>query len=135
MPNVTSRTSKIVNLKTVPSRKSEKSARPSEPSRAHEDWLIARLKNPKEAAAYIEAAIEENDQGVLMLALRQVAMARGGVAAIAENAGVAREAAYRMLSGKGNPELKSFTALLAAAGLRLSVKPISRAKAMARKLG
>ena len=80
MPNVTSRTSKIVKLKTVPSRKSEKSARPSEPSRAHEDWLIARLKNPKEAAAYIEAAIEENNQGVLMLALRQVAMARGGVA-------------------------------------------------------
>ena len=117
------------------SRKSEKSARPSETSRAHEDWLIARLKNPKEAAAYIEAAIEENDQGVLMLALRQVAMARGGVAAIDQNAGVAREATYRMLSGKGNPELKSFTALLAAAGLRLSVKPISRAKAMARKAG
>jgi len=59
------------------------------------------LKNPKEAAAYIEAAIEENDQGVLMLALRQVAMARIGVATI----------------------------------LQLSVKPISRAKAMARKAG
>ena len=100
MPSVTSRTSKIVKLKTVPSRKSEKSALPSESSRAHEDWLIARWKNPKEAAAYIEAAIEENDQGVLMLALRQVAMARGGVAAIAENAGVAREATYRCCPGR-----------------------------------
>ena len=135
MPNLTPRTSKTAKLKAAPRRKSEKSAHPSEPSRSHEDWLIARLKNPKEAAAYIEAAIEENDQGVLMLALRQVATARGGVAAIAENAGVAREATYRMLSGKGNPELKSFTALLAAAGLRLSVKPMSRAKAMARKAG
>ena len=135
MPNVTSRTSKTVKLKAAPSRKAARNTRPSETSRSHEDWLVARLKNPKEAAAYIEAAIEENDQGVLMLALRQVAMARGGVAAIAENAGVAREATYRMLSGKGNPELKSFTALLAAAGLRLSVKPLSRAKAMARKAG
>jgi DNA-binding phage protein len=46
---------------------------------AHEAWLIERLKNPKEAAAYIEAAIEENDHGVLMLALRQVAQAQGDV--------------------------------------------------------
>jgi len=122
-----------VKRKAAPSCKA--AAHPSETSRAHEDWLIARSKNPKEAAAYIEAAIEENDQGVLMLALRQIAMARRGVAAIAENAGVAREATYRMLSGKGNPELKSFTALLAAAGLQLSVKPISPAKAMARKAG
>jgi DNA-binding phage protein len=43
---------------------------------AHEAWLIERLKNSKEAAAYIEAAIEENDQSVLMLALRQVAQAQ-----------------------------------------------------------
>ena len=124
-----------MKLKATPSRQSAENAYPSETSRSHEDWLIARLKNPKEAAAYIEAAIEENDQGVLMLALRQVALARGGIAATAENAGVAREAAYRMLSEKGNPELRSFTALLAAAGLRLSVKPISRAKAVARKAG
>ena len=124
-----------MKLKAAPSRKAARNTRPSETTRSHEDWLIALLKNPKEAAAYIEAAIEENDQGVLMLALRQVAMARSGVAAIAENAGVAREATYRMLSGKGNPELKSFTALLAAAGLRLSVKPIPRAKVMARKAG
>ena len=135
MPNVTSRTSKTVKLKAAPSRKAAGNTRPSETSRSHEDWLVARLKNPREAAAYIEAAIEENDQDVLMLALRHVAIAPGGAAAIAENAGVAREATYRMLSGKGNPELKSFTALLAAAGLRLSVKPLSRAKAMARKAG
>ena len=70
MPNVTSRTSKIVKLKTAPSRKAARNTRPSETSRSHVDWLIARLKNPKEAAAYFEAAIEENDQGVLMLALR-----------------------------------------------------------------
>ncbi|MGB8339892.1 MAG: hypothetical protein WCD07_04450 [Burkholderiales bacterium] len=106
---------------------------------AHEAWLIERLKNPKEAAAYIDAAIEENDQSVLMLALRQVAQAQGGVAAIVAQAqggvaaivaqaGMTREATYRMLSDKGNPELKSFTAILAAAGLKLSVKPMRRTR-------
>ena len=93
------------------------------PSRAYDDWLIDRLKDPKEAAAYLEAAIEDGDQGVLMLALRHVALAQGGVAEIARRSQLTREATYRMLSGSGNPELKSLTAVLAAAGLRLAVKP------------
>ena len=94
------------------------------PSRSYDDWLIERLKDPDEAAAYLEAAIEDGDQGVLMLALRHVALARGGVAEIARHSQLTREATYRMLSENGNPELKSLTAVLAAAGLRLSVKPI-----------
>lgn len=64
-----------------------------------------------------------------MLALRQVAHAQGGIAEIARRSQLTREATYRILSASGNPELKSLTALLAAAGLRLSVKPIDRAKA------
>ena len=72
--------------------------------------------------------MDDGDQGVLMLALRQVARAQGGVAAIARRSQLTREATYRMLSASGNPELKSLTALLAAAGLRLSVKPANAAK-------
>ena len=33
-----------------------------------------------------------------------------------------------MLSASGNPELRSLTAILNAAGLRLSVKPVGRLK-------
>ena len=43
----------------------------------HEQWLIERLKKPKMAAAYLEAAIEDGDQGGVMLALRHVAKAQG----------------------------------------------------------
>ena len=86
---------------------------------------MERLKDPSEAAAYIEAAIDQGDQGALMLALRHVAMAQGGIAAVARRAKVTREAAYRMLSLSGNPELRSLSAILAAAGLKLSVKPIT----------
>jgi probable addiction module antidote protein len=87
----------------------------------HERWLIERLKDPEEAAA-----IEDGDQGVLMLALRHIAQARGGVAALARKSKLTREATYRMLSKSGNPELRSLTAILGAAGLRLSVKPIEQ---------
>ena len=43
----------------------------------HEPWLIERLKNPKMAAAYLEAAIEDDDQAGIVLALRHVAKAQG----------------------------------------------------------
>ena len=92
----------------------------------YEARLLERLKDPREAAAYLEAAIEDDDEGGLMLALRQVAQALGGVAELARKSNLSREATYRMLSESGNPELKSLTAVLGAAGLRLSVKPLAK---------
>ncbi len=100
--------------------------KPAPPSVPYEPWLIERLKDPEEAAAYLEAAIEDGDQAGLMLALRHVAQAFGGVAKIARKSKLTREATYRMLSKSGNPELRSLTAILAATGLRLSVKPIEK---------
>lgn len=100
--------------------------RSAAPSLPYDDWLIERLKDPREAAAYLEAAIEDGDQAVLMLALRQVAQAQGGIAEVARKSKLSREATYRMLSKSGNPELKSLTAILNAAGLRLAVRPAER---------
>ncbi|HSW84613.1 MAG TPA: hypothetical protein VLH12_14110, partial [Usitatibacter sp.] len=97
----------------------------AEPSLPYEDWLIEQLKDPVEAAGYLEAAIQEGHQGALMLALRHVAMAQGGIGAVARRAKLTREAAYRMLSESGNPELRSLNAILAASGLQLSVRPIA----------
>jgi DNA-binding phage protein len=59
----------------------------------HEDWLIERLKDPRETAGYLEAAIDESDQAVLMFALRQVALAQGGVAKVARRAKLTRSQA------------------------------------------
>jgi probable addiction module antidote protein len=90
----------------------------------YESWLVERLKDPTEAAAYLEAALEEGDQAVIMLALRQIAQAQGGVAEVARKAKLTREATYKMLSKSGNPELRSLSAVLKATGLRIAVKPI-----------
>jgi probable addiction module antidote protein len=107
--------------------------RAAEPSLPYESWLIQRLHDPAEAAAYLEAAIEQGHPGALMLALRHVAMAQGGIAAVAKRARLTREAAYRILSPSGNPELRSLSAILEAAGLRLSVKPIAKRSGVAQK--
>ncbi len=104
------------------------------PSLPYEDWLGESLKDPKEAAAYLEAAIADGDQAVLMLALRHVAQARGGIAKIARKARLTREATYKMLSKAGNPELRSLTAVLAATGLRLAVKPVEKRRRKATAL-
>ncbi|TAK87360.1 MAG: putative addiction module antidote protein, partial [Betaproteobacteria bacterium] len=89
-----------------------KRSRAAAPSLPYEPWLIEQLKNPTEAAAYLEAVIEEGDQAALMLALRQVAQAQGGIAEIARKAKITREATYKMLSKSGNPELRSLNAVL-----------------------
>lgn len=112
-------------------RRSPKAA--AEPSLPFEDWLVEQLKDPSEAAAYLEAAIEQGHEGALMLALRHVAMAQGGIAAVARRAKLTREAVYRILSKSGNPELRSLSAILNAAGLRLSVRPIGKPAGVAQK--
>ena len=104
----------------------QKGTRVAAPSVPYEDWLIAQLKNPAEAAAYLETVLEEGDQTAIMLALRQVAQVQGGVAEIARKVKLTRETTYKMLSKSGNPELRSLTAVLEATGLRIAVKPIEK---------
>lgn len=106
-------------------RKRKASAPASVPDRPR---LLEWLKDPANAAAYIEAVLDEGDAAGLLQALRNVAEARGGIARIAERTGLNRESLYRTLSKRGNPQLSSLTAILNATGLRLSVTP-SEAKA------
>jgi probable addiction module antidote protein len=86
----------------------------------HLGWLAAK---PKDAAAYLEAALETGDPGDLMHALRDIAEARGGIAKLAADTGLNRETLYRTLSRHGNPELRSLMAILKASGLRPAIEP------------
>jgi probable addiction module antidote protein len=92
----------------------------------YQEDLIEALKDPREAAAYLNAAMEEGDLELFLLALRNVAEAHGGMAAVSEKAKLNRESMYRMLSKKGNPEIKSILALLHSMGLRMSIEPTIR---------
>jgi probable addiction module antidote protein len=59
----------------------------------------------------------------VMIALRQMAIASGGVSAIAEKVHLNPTQLYRTLSAQGNPELRSLAAVLKAMGLQLAVIP------------
>lgn len=89
----------------------------------HDAFMRDRLADPQFAASYLQSALEEGDPGVLLLSLRRIADARGGVAKLAQATGLSREALYRTLSASGNPRLATLAAILDATGLRLTVVP------------
>lgn len=91
---------------------------------SHDEAVIQQLRNdPEFAAEYLRAALEEEDEPrVLLVALRRIAEARGGIARVAKIAGVERESLYRALSAKGNPRLSTLAAVAKAMGLRLTVE-------------
>ena len=79
------------------------------------------LRDEAEIAAYLEVMLEDGDPRIVPVALRTVADAVGGVAALAERTGLSRETLYRTLSDKGNPRLDTLAAILQAFGLRIAV--------------
>lgn len=86
----------------------------------YRESLLQALQDPQEAAAYLTAALEEGDSATFLLALRDVAEARG-MGSLAANAQANRDNLSRILSEPGNPQLDSLTALLDALDLRLAV--------------
>jgi probable addiction module antidote protein len=89
-------------------------------TKSYQESLLAALQDPAEAAEYLSAALEEGDRALFLLALRNVAEAKG-IGHLATQAHLNRESLYRMLSEQGNPQLSSLTALLDAMNLRLAV--------------
>lgn len=89
----------------------------------YQDDLIEALKDSREAAAYLSAAIEDGDRAVFLLALRNVAEAQGGMTALAKKTRMNRESLYRMLSSRGNPEIRSVLMLLSSMNLRVRIEP------------
>jgi len=102
---------------------------------SYQEDLIESLKDSREAAEYLNAAIEDGDKEVFLLAMRNVIIAHGGMTVVAKKARMNRESLYRMLSKKGNPELKSILNLLQIVGLKISIESgkSSRTKTAKRK--
>jgi probable addiction module antidote protein len=89
---------------------------------SYEDTLLPMLKDPVEAAAYVEAVLELDDPAALLVALRHVAKAHG-MAEVARRADMGDKTLFRALSEDGNPTLSTISKVLHAVGLRLSVVP------------
>lgn len=91
------------------------------PSYPYRDYLNKTMQDPKRAAGYLEAALEDSDPRVFLLALKDVIEAQGGMTKIARHAKMSREHLYRMLSLRGNPGFLGLGTLLAALGFKFSI--------------
>ena len=89
---------------------------------SYDDYMGESLKDPIEAAAYIEAVMELDDPAALLVALRHVAKAHG-MAEVARRADLGDKTLFKALSAEGNPTLTTVHKVLHAEGLRLSVVP------------
>lgn len=80
------------------------------------------LRNERDIAAYLDAALEDGHSSVIAAALGNVARARG-MSAIARKAGLSRESLYKALAPDGNPQLSTVLSVLRALGLTFRVAP------------
>jgi probable addiction module antidote protein len=90
--------------------------------KSHDTAVIEMLRDdPDMALDYLRTAFDELDEeggeSAFLMALRHVVEAQGGMTAVAERAKVSRESLYRALSPRGNPTLRTMTAVIKATGI------------------
>lgn len=91
--------------------------------RSHDEAMAEIYRrDPAYAAHMLDKILEDGDQAELLIALRQLSKAFGGVQAVAESSQLNAPQLYRTLSAEGNPTLSSLSAILKSMGMRLSVQ-------------
>lgn len=74
---------------------------------------------------YLIAAAEDPNPEVFLLALNNVAKARG-MAKVAKSAGLGRESLYKALSAGAHPRFETISAVMNALGVRFTVAPVTK---------
>jgi len=91
--------------------------------REFKEYLLEKLKNPERAFAYLNAAFDDEDERVFLLALKNVLEAQGGdMTAVAKEAQLTRQSLHKILSKKGNPRLTSLRSVLHVLGYDLAIR-------------
>ena len=80
------------------------------------------LDNEETIAEYLTAALENRDPDAFLVAVRDVAKARG-IAKVAADAGLGRESLYKALRPGAQPRFDTVRRLLEALGVRLDITP------------
>lgn len=96
--------------------------------RGHDEAMAELFRSdPAYAQALLNSILEDGEQGELLIVLRQMTKAFGGMQSVAEKANLNPTQLYRTLSESGNPELRSLCAILKAMGLRLAIERVPAA--------
>ena len=80
------------------------------------------LETEEDMAAYLQAALREDDPALVIHALGNIARARG-MSQIAHDTGLCRESLYKALSPEGNPEFATVLKVVQALGIELHAEP------------
>lgn len=81
------------------------------------------LDDENAVAKYLTIVLEENDPSAVAQALGTIARARG-MTAVAESAGIAREALYKALRPGAQPRFETVQRVCAALGVRPKAVPV-----------
>ena len=88
-----------------------------------ESSLLHDLKDPKFAASYLEEVLDGGSMPSFLHAVRNVAIANGGMQQIAKRTKLGRESLYKALSHTGNPQFTTLHSILREVGLKFAVVP------------
>jgi len=80
------------------------------------------LDNEETIAEYLRAALEDPNPDVFLVAVRDVAKARG-ISTVARDAGLGRESLYKTLKHGAQPRFETVRKLLNALGVKLDIAP------------
>jgi len=94
--------------------------------------ISSLLDSEEMIAEYLTAAAEDGNPDVLLLAVAEVAKARG-MAQVAKAAGLGRESLYKALAPGAHPRFETIVAVLRALGVRVVVRAPTKRKPAARK--
>lgn len=91
----------------------------------YREELINSLEDPKEAIAYLNAALHDDDPRLILIAIRNVYEAQGGdmTSLEKEAKSINENNLYHVLSTRGAPKLASIKSVLENMGLELQIKP------------
>jgi probable addiction module antidote protein len=81
------------------------------------------LKTREDRVEYLKAALDSNDEKVLLIAMREIVDSMGGMAELSRESGLARESLYKSLSDKGNPRFDTFFKVLDFIGVEINFSP------------
>lgn len=90
-------------------------------TKSYKEHLLKELQDPREAAAYLDACLIDENPSVFLLALKDVVEAQGGMTQLSRKSALNRQSLYRSLSRQGNPKLINICSILSSLGLELHI--------------
>jgi DNA-binding phage protein len=94
--------------------------------KSHDTAMAEVFRNDSAyAVELLNSILEDGAQDELLIALRQMTEAFGGVRSVAKSAKLNPNQLYKTLSADGNPVVSNLSTILRVMGLRLAIKPLS----------